>query len=527
MPIPWKRLPRPLALPVLLLALFGLVGCPGTGHPTDLSRIVLLHTNDLHGQVLPLRLAARGDAPARTVGGFSALSRYALDARAEAERNGRAFLLVDAGDFFQGTPEGDLPKGRFVLELLNHMRYDLLTVGNHEFDKGPENVASLAGAASFPFLGANVRLADDPAHGPAWLKPYVLKNAGGVRIAFVGLLTSEMPILTTAAARKGLTFPREEEVLAELLPRLESTEHPDLIVLVTHCGFERDKELAARFPRLRLILGGHSHTGVEKTFTHPATGCVIGQNFSSSRSLDRVEIFWDRAKHLPASITTQLVTLDAQQASTDSEADALIARYAPEIEAAMGASVGVLETDLVRESNGAVSSPLGNVLTDAMREAAGTDVAFHNRAGIRANLLAGELHEREMYQVSPFGNTLVTMKLSAKDLRAVLEHSLSSGPRYFLEVSGLECDYDPSKPEGERVLAVRVGGAALAEDAAVTAVTNSFVAQGGDGHAIFAAQKDARDTGLQLLDAQREYFRKRSPFKPEFKNRALPVAAGK
>ncbi|MBI5368300.1 MAG: bifunctional metallophosphatase/5'-nucleotidase [Planctomycetes bacterium] len=508
-----------------LAAALLLCGCPSVAPGSDLARILILHTNDLHGQVRPLSLAARPpDLPARTVGGFPALSRYLRAARAEAQAAGRAVLLVDAGDCYQGTPEGDMPHGRLVIDLLNHMQYDLLAIGNHEFDQGPENAEKLARAAAFPWLGANVRRADAPAQIVPWLSPYVIKEVAGVRIAFVGLTTSDMASVTTPFARVGLVFPREEEVLAELLPALHAQEHPDFVVLVTHCGFDRDKEIAARFPELRLILGGHSHTGIEPTYVQPATGCVIAQNFSSTRSVDRVEIFWDRTRRAPASITTKLVEIDAA-AGTDPAAEAIVARYAPQIENAMNETVGTLEVDLVRETDGIVSSPLGNVMADLMREATGADVAFHNRAGIRANLLAGVLREREIYQVSPFGNTLVTMTLTGKELRAVLEHSVASGTRFFLEVSGIEYAHDPMQPEGARVRDVRVAGKPLDDAGRFKIVTNNFLSQGGDGNTVFGAHREAVDTAIKLLDAQRDYFRKHSPFRPVFAPRVKQLGA--
>ncbi len=506
-----------------LVAFSAVLGALSADEPGREARIILLHTNDIHGAVLASDVRDKSGAVVGRRGGMAAVLSYVKRTREEAKRAGHEVILLDAGDFFQGTPEGDLPAGRLLIHLMNLARYDLLAPGNHDFDQGPAACEALARRAQFPFLCANVHRDEPESRRPDWVRPYLLREAHGLKIAFVGLITSEMPLVTTPKARQGLQFRDEMAALVDLLPRLDNDEAPDLKILVTHCGLETDKVIAERMPGIAVIVGGHSHTPLEQGWREPKSGTVVVQAGSSARWIGRTEIVVDLGTRQVVSITPRLVPLDVGEVGEDPDALALIRGFSADLDREMNVEVGSA-TDEIGRNTGASSSPLGNLLCDIMRHAAGAQIAFHNRTGTRADLPPGILRMRDMYKVSPFSNTLVAMDLSGADLLDLLDNAVSSGTRLFLEASGVTAVYDASAPAGRRIVRATVhepaaegrpaSEAPIDPTARYRVVTNSFLAKGGDGHAAFTRGTNVKETGINLLDAQVEYFRANSPVAP-------------
>ena len=486
----------------------------------------MVHTNDLHGQVIPKK-----NAKGEEVGGFAALAALVRRERARAEAEGCGFLLLDAGDFYQGTPEGDLTHGVLPLEIMNLLRYDAMTLGNHEFDQGQTNLRVLAAKADCPFLCANVT---ETATGqtPDFARPFIVKEVSGVRIGIVGMVTSTLPTIALDRNVAGLSVAREEEALPKAAAAARAAGAEE-VFLLDHCGFDVDQGLAARFPEVPVIFGGHSHTGLASGWREPKTGVLVTQNFSSGGSVTRTALEFDATTHrLLHAEATHLVPREADQqagpasqqagpaSGKDAEAEAIIAKYVPEIEKVMGEPVCEVAEPLTRQGTG--SSALGNLLTDAIRESSKAEIAFHNRTGIRSDLAKGTARMREMYQLSPFGNTIVTMDLTGAEVLELLDHMLSQ-PRMFLEASGLTAEIDASAAEGKRVLSATVGGKAIERERVYRVATNNFLAAGGDGHEVFKRGRNVRDTGDLVLDAQVALSKARAPLHANAEPRIRPV----
>lgn len=472
----------------------------------------MIHTNDLHGQVIPKKNAKGED-----VGGFAALAALVRRERARAESEGCGFLLLDAGDFYQGTPEGDLTHGVLPLEIMNLLRYDAMALGNHEFDQGQTNLRVLAAKADCPFLCANVTEAAT-GRTPDFARPFVVKEVSGLRIGIVGMVTSTLPTIALDRNVAGLAVATEEEALpkAAAAARVAGAEE---VFLLDHCGFDVDQGLAERFPQVPVIFGGHSHTGLASGWREPKTGVLVTQNFASGASVTRATLEFDPATHrLVHAKAAHLLPRETD--GRDAEAEAIIAKYVPEIEKVMGEPVCEVAEPLTRQ--GAGSSALGNLLADAIRESSKAEIAFHNRTGIRSDLAKGTARMREMYQLSPFGNTIVTMDLTGAEVLELLEHMLSQ-PRMFLEASGLTAEIDAGAAEGGRVLSVMVGGKAIERERVYRVATNNFLAAGGDGHEVFKRGRNVRDTGDLVLDAQVALSKSRSPLHAAADPRLRPV----
>ncbi|MCO5166885.1 MAG: bifunctional metallophosphatase/5'-nucleotidase [Planctomycetes bacterium] len=487
-------------------------------------RLTVLHTNDLHGQVLE---------PPRRPGGLVALGRAIRQERDRARERGDAVLLLDAGDLFKGTPEGDLTDGEVMVAWMNHMGYDAAVVGNHEFDHGVDVAARLCWGADFPFLGANIRQPDgarpewlglpgarlgEPLHealrGAAVVRT-LASAAGRARVALVGLTTSAMKDVTLKGVTGDLEFPDEAATLDRVLELLPPV---DLVVLITHCGLTTDRALARRFQgKVDLIIGGHSHTRLPSGDRQGAV--LVCQTGSRGEALGRV-----RVEVTPAQGgSPRKVVAEADLLPTGDELPGVLAPYIEKVKEKVGARVGTLTRDLER-GRGFEPSGLGNLHVDAMRRATGVDVALHNRTGIRADIPAGEVQVRHLYEVAPFGNTVVTLLLSGKDLLELFSGMLGS-PSRVLEVSGAVITFDPEAPVGQRLVEVTIGGKPLDPDRTYKVATNNFLAAGGDGHAVFTRGADVRDTGVILLDLLLAHFREREgPFDPGVPEQRLVVA---
>ena len=204
----------------------------------------ILYVNDFHGFAEPYKATAN-DAP---LGGIAYLA-----GAVDRARHNQPSLLLAAGDMIQGNAWANLFRGKSTIDVMNAMKFDAMVVGNHEFDFGPKVLKERMAQARFPLLGANVK-------GLPGLKPYVVKNLQGVRIAIIGVVTPETPVTTHPRNVAGLTFSTPESAVRKYL--LELKGRADIIIVLSHCGFQADKELAARVPGIDVIVGGHSHTKI-------------------------------------------------------------------------------------------------------------------------------------------------------------------------------------------------------------------------------------------------------------------------
>ncbi|NUN48383.1 MAG: bifunctional metallophosphatase/5'-nucleotidase, partial [Candidatus Brocadiae bacterium] len=467
---------------VLALAALWAGSDPPAAGPAE---VVILHTNDLHGRAWSQKAIWLDRDNPPMVGGLAALAATIRRERARAWNEGKAVVLVDAGDWFQGTPEGDIPRGRLVAEWMNLVGYDAATIGNHEFDKGPSILEELHRIARFPFLGANI--AREEGGHPVWRQGSWTTVAHGTDIVFVGLISSGMRSLVVPEAIRGFRFGDEVETLRNYL-------RPGRVVIpVTHCGVDRDVEIAEA-TRVPVIIGGHSHTGLPGGKVSPS-GTLIAQCWAHGTVLGRVDFRLEGGGVRGA--TASLVPVRPSDGE-DAEARALVARWAETVGAEMNVVVGETAQALTRQ--GAGSSTLGNWVCDVMRDRAGVQVALTNRTGIRADLPAGPIRLRDLYEVCPFSNTLVTMELSGADLDSVLEFSTGANP-VFLEVSGLEAEIDGAAAAGSRVTVRTVGGEPWDATRTYRIVTNSFLAAGGDGHLGLSRGARLVDTGIDTLEA--------------------------
>ncbi len=496
---------RPAALFTAFCALF-FAASPAFGRPVPTAPIVptaqdervhfvVLHTNDVHGQVLPRKATwlKRPDPP--MVGGLARVAARVRREKAEAENEGALVLVVDGGDWFQGTPEGVVDGGLPFLRAMAGVGYDAMCVGNHEFDFGVPNLSTLIREAKLPAVLANVTERDSGKQ-VSWAQPWLVVTKGDWKIAIVGLVSTETPDITHPDARS-LVFEEPAAALSRVQMQLAGT--VDWILPITHLGVEDDRVLAKAHRELPLIVGGHSHTFLKQGVREGAT--LIVQTGSKASSLGRVDLWFDAHTKKVVKTRARLIDLDEEPAAADCVAavDGACAELAKRSEARMNEVVGELTAPLERAKDPLTSSTAGNFLADAVRTYAVADVGLMNRGGIRADLEAGPITRRHAFELCPFENNVTVLTLTGAEFFEMVRRAVEGVAHSGLEVSGLVIEAAVDA-EGTRTLrGLRVGGKPLDLAREYRIALNSFLADGGDAYIEKCAPGPKRKDDLLIM----------------------------
>jgi 2',3'-cyclic-nucleotide 2'-phosphodiesterase (5'-nucleotidase family) len=511
------RLHRPslLALGLAVLA----VGCasqanrPGTG---DTVRLTFLHLNDVY-QFTPVE---RGQA-----GGLARVATLVKQARRASPHT----LLLFAGDTISPSVESGLEvegqplKGRQMMDAWNALGVDVGVLGNHEFDFGDDTLRARLKESRFPWLGTNVidSRTGQPFEGT---RATVLRDVGGVKVGLLGVLLPE-----TKESSKVGPDTRIEDFCAtaqRVAPQLRA-QGAQLVVALTHLDNAQDQQLARCAP-VDLIIGGHDHA----RFEDRASGAPIFKVAADALELGRVTLEVDARTGAVRHVGWEVIPVTNQVRDDPAFVEAM--RKYDLLTAELARPVGTTEValDARGTSNRTGETNLGSFVADTLREAAGSDVALVNGGFIRADAVftPGVLTRRDMLAIMPFSDVVVVVEVSGATLRAALENGVSlsnedARPGRFPQVSGLRFTFDPSRPKGQRVLEVTVGGKPLREDAKYTLTTLKFLAGGKDGYTMLKdaptrpALKDGR-TPVEVLSAA---IAKQSPISPEADGRIQRV----
>jgi 2',3'-cyclic-nucleotide 2'-phosphodiesterase (5'-nucleotidase family) len=457
----------------------------------------ILSTNDTHGRLLADTYSFSGE---RLVGGGAALGGYFTDIRAESEC---PVFLVSGGDAMQGTLISNLTDGVSTIAVMNELGYDALAIGNHEFDWGVDVLRDRIVQAEFPFLGANIFERGTDRH-PEWTRPYSIVERGGVRVGFIGMTTESTPTTTMPANVSELEFRSIAAALDRYIPEVRDRE-VDFVVAVMHAGAFCDSagtclgeaitELTATQERFDYAVTGHTHSRVATIIR----GAPVVQSFANSTAFGVGHL----EKRSDGGIDARLVEIRqtyADEVSPHPGAAELVERYR---ETAVGQMERVVATlaEPLNKTTQQGEFALGRVIADAQREAAGAQIALMNNGGIRRGLPAGPVTYNDLFELQPFGNTLVVLDLPGDRLIETLEHALGdSSPD--AQVSGITVLYDPDAPRGSRVREVRLtSGEVVRADGSYVVVANDFMSTGGSGYGALMGATAATLTGIVDIEA--------------------------
>ena len=486
------------------------------------SEIRILHVNDFQGFAEPYKPLGSDEM----LGGIAHLAGKADELREE-----KPSLLFSAGDMIQGNNWANLSQGESVIELMNEMGFDAMVLGNHEFDFGQDVLRKRISEAKFPVLGANVE-------GLGNLKPYIIKNLKGVKVGIIGVVTEDVPISTHPRNVAGLKFMSPIDTGEKYIAELKNK--ADLIIILSHIGYPVDRILAERVKGIDVIVGGHSHTKIEKPVKVGNT--IIVQAWEHAKVLGVLDLTVEDGKII--GFEGRLEEIKPKIGKEDNAAFTIVEKYKQKVNAVLNERVGEAEVDLDGENVRRRETNLGDLIADIMRHASGADVTIINGGGIRTSIKKGEIRVKDIYSVSPFDNYIVAIKLTGKQIREALEHGVSAVEEEegrFPQVSGLSFKYSPSNKRGSRVQEVLIAGKPIDPDQEYIVATNDFLAAGGDGYKAFGeAIKTSKDfsiiggmmkgeklaysdSGRWLRDVVVDYLKEMRRIAPKVESRIIEV----
>lgn len=475
--------------------------------------VTLIYTNDLHAHVEPYKVPWIADGK-RDVGGWANITTLVKEEKTKS----KATWFFDAGDYFTGPYISSLTKGKAIIDIMNTMSFDAVTIGNHEFDHGWDNTLLQLSQAKFPVVQGNIFYQNS--NKLFWDKPYTIVEKDGVKIGVIGLHgVFAFNDTVSAATRVGIEARDEIKWLQSYLDELKGK--VDLTVLLVHEGtparqssmggtdvrraLDKDIQTASQVKGLDILITGHAHVGTPEPIKVGKTLILS----TDSGGIDVGKLVLDYTKpHQFTMKKFELKTIYADEWKPDPQTKRVIDGWNKKLDEEVQKTVAQSPVELTRAYG--ESASLGNLAADALLVAAGknTQLALTNSGGIRNEIPSGTITIGGVISTFPFPNELATMDLTGKQLRTLMEHaaSLSNG---VLQVSkGVEMKYDSSKPIGQRVVSFTLNGKPI-EDATVYHIaTQSFLADGGDGFTTFTEGKTRNTTGgYYVSNAVIDYFK--------------------
>lgn len=552
----------------LILATLALAGCVAPRNadsgaaPVD---IRIIGINDFHGHLDPPRVAtetlnAAGEKLRIPSGGAAYLASAVDSLKAQAPHN----VVVAAGDLIGASP---LSSSLFLDEpsilAMNMMGLEFNAVGNHEFDRGTDELHRMQSGgcekftqsepcridrpfpgASFRMLAANTKKTD----GSTLFAPYALKTFGSgkaqVMVGFIGMTLEGTANLVSANRIKGVSFADEAETANALVPQLRAA-GADVIVVLVHEGASNSGDInnpkcdgvsgtllpiLDRFdPAIDVVVSGHTHQSYVCDYANinPARPILLTSAGSQGRLVTGIDLKVDpvSGKLLSKSARNIVVQSEAFTGSRGpvplvegypafaprADVAALVARYRDAAKADESRIIGTLSGPATRDSGKNGESLLGNLVADAQLAATagadngGAQIAFMNPGGLRADVLPqadGRVTFGAVFAAQPFGNTLVTKTLTGRQIRALLEQQFNdpNWVRILSPSAGFRFGYDLSRPAGQRLVFATLDGTPIEDDRPYRVTASDFLFNGGDAFSLFK-EGTAATVGSSDLEA--------------------------
>ena len=478
-------------------------------------KTVILHTNDVHG----------------AVEGYA----YIAQLKADYEAKGAEVILVDAGDFSQGTTYVSSTKGADAVTMMNAAGYDVVTLGNHEFDYGYAQLKENMSKAKFKVVCADVFNEDGT---PIFDANYTYTTKSGVKVGFFGMETPETQTKANPALIKGLTFATGDAFTKAAADQVAALKDADVVICLAHLGVDaesapyRSTDLYAAVKGIDFIVDGHSHT----VMTKGEKGEPIQSTGTAFANIG-VIVIDDASKKIESNSLYEIKEDTAKDATVATAAKTIVDRVDKEYGVVFAKSEVTLNGAKAPNGNRDSETNNGDLITDAMlwkvmqnKEGLTVDadhvVAITNGGGIRKAINPGDVTKKNINEVLPFGNTVVTIYITGAELLEALEASTYCTPDAiggFPQVSGINYTistavaYDANAetypastyygPKSiNRVTINSINGKEFKADDTYAVITNDFCGGGGDTYYAFAAATAKFDTGIPLDEVVMEYI---------------------
>jgi len=521
-----------------LLGAFPTLASAAAALEPDTVCISILHTTDLHGHILPT--SDYDGTPDR--GG---LARCVTQLRRWRRQNPNS-ILVDIGDVYQGTEVSFRNKGKLMIDLFNHLKYDAWVIGNHEFDWGIESFTTALQKSAMPVLGANTTLDGKPAgsssdsqHPFAKIHPFIVKEIEGIKVAIIGITTPGMSFWLPREFTVGIDFQHPVEPVRRAIAKANS-EGADAIVLTGHMGLKPRTggddfantvmALTSEFPGVAAFIAGHTHQAIPNRLTNRV---LFTQADHFGVHVGRVDLLFDRnsKKLLRREAICELMDsrFDPDQVVLSRAGSQLI-----ESEASLAQPIGELSETLHARGRRGHPSEIERLIGAAITEALAqrsimVDAVMHGVFDENGKLAAGVTTINDIWNIIPYENLIVTAMLSPDEIKSVMEEMYASHePRSLL---GIALRVEGRGPDRKITSMTFPDGRALERDKSYVIAVNSFDARSGGHHFMkLRALLDRPETNcvlhpVQTRDAVIDYFRRRKVVQRIGEARTWRVAA--
>lgn len=505
---------RVISIIVSFVLLLGIMVVPNVSMAAEPQLLTIVHVNDVHGTL-------KYNEGSGNIG-FGRLQTK-LDELKAANPN---LLLINAGDTFHGDVDVNLSNGQIMLDMMNLIGFDVMVPGNHDFNYGYDRLLEMKEAAEFPIISANVIKEAD---GSSDFDGFVVKEMeNGLKVGIFGITTEETKFKTHPDNTVGIEFVDGVERAKAMMVELED-EDVDLVVALVHLGNEgttltTSRQIAEEVEGIDLIIDGHSHEELNEM----VNGALLVQagSFLNNIGVVNIEIVdGEIAKIEENTVTFEEAKDLVADESVEAAISAALAGNAEKKSEVVGKTTIALDGERANVRTGETN--LGNLITDAMRNSTGADIAFTNGGGIRASIDEGDITYEEIITSFPFTNTLAVIEVTGAELKAALEHGVDLYPEqagHFPHVSGMTYKFDAGLPIGNRIVEVSVGGQPLDLEATYKLVTNDFVAAGGDGYDMFTGKAWLAQGGL-LSDVLIDFVKAEVEVSPAVEGRITFIPA--
>lgn len=432
---------------LILLLLFPLVVSSKT--------LVIFHTSDTHGFFYPQN----------KIGGFAALKNV-------INHEKKPFLLLDSGDFANGTAEAKFSRGAKAVQLMNAVGYSAVTIGNHEFDFKDAGIAAFIQESKFPILAANLR---EKATGllPAGVQAARVFNVDGIKVAVIGLANNH-----PSQPTQKYTFIKPLTALSKALQEVEK-QNPAVVIVIVHDSFvdyQHDilpymGQIAKRFPgRVQVVLGGHAH----KIVNEYLESTLYVESGAHLEAVSKITVNVDDETGKFLSAQAKLISLNVDEVGQDKT----VAKLAEELrEPGLDNEVAVITKRLSKKPilPNTLDGELDDWLADEGRKITKTEIFIHNTGGTRMDLLPGSLTRRQLIDLFPFNDVLISMEVPGYTLKKFIKSGLVPWNKYTY--SGITVSFDKIGPNRVKNLQIKINGKPLEKRQIYRVGTNSYIAR--------------------------------------------------
>jgi len=480
----------------------------------NVKEVTILHWNDFHARNMPYSITKKdstGETKKIFVGGTASLLGYVNKYRDNKS------LLLNGGDEYQGTPISSITKGFSQIQLLDLFNIDAFVLGNHDFDYGMYTLDSALKLANFKFLSANLYYKDKKR---TFGKPFIIKEINGVKIGIIGVSPIELMTLTVPKNVDGIQLLNTDSVITADANELKK-EKCNLVILLSHNGEDVDKKFAEKHSKdINIIIGGHSHTPIFKP--EVISGVLVCQAGSYGRWLGKLDLKIDIKKDSVVSYFGRLIETDFDSTIYDKPAEEKVENMLAAIEPEMKRPIGKVLADWKKNA-------LGQWESDAIKDIIKSDIAFLNSGSIRKDMLAGSITIGDVWEINPFGNSMMKFSVSGKTLKQMITNMLRGSSRDDnILLSGINIQYDSKLMKDSTqdfIVSIKVGGKDFDENSNYTIATNNYVvSQMKKYFGDFSEEIKAEDTNILDRDLIIEAVEKQKEINPVFEKRIVDVS---